>query len=203
MPTGFIEAADQRVREAPDSHIPPHARGDPRPPGDRVREPVGIGQHAALVRQRHPAGGHHATDDTTVPSDWVNASVNVNLDGTGVQGFEWKIDCGTTQIGPTATITGTGTHSFLHRAQETSTGHWTGWDEDFVYVDATPPVDTSTVPADWQHDKATITLSGTDTGDQSGVARMVYELDDNGPTAASVGDSFDICLLYTSPSPRD
>ena len=133
-----------------------------------------------------------ATDDTTVPSGWRNAAVNVNLQGTGEQGFEWKIDCGTTQTGPTATISGTGTHSFLHRAQETGTGNWTGWVEDFVYVDTTLPVDTSTVPSGWQHDKATITLSGTDVGDQSGVSHMVYNLDGNGPTAANVGDTFDI-----------
>ena len=133
-----------------------------------------------------------ATDDTTVPSGWRNAAVNVNLQGTGEQGFEWKIDCGTTQTGATANISGTGTHSFLHRAQETGTGNWTGWVEDFVYVDTTLPVDTSTVPSGWQHDKATITLSGTDIGDQSGVSHMVYNLDGNGPTAANVGDTFDI-----------
>ena len=133
-----------------------------------------------------------ATDDTTVPSGWRNAAVNVNLQGTGEQGFEWKIDCGTTQTGTTASISGTGTHSFLHRAQETGTGNWTGWVEDFVYVDTTLPVDTSTVPSGWQHDKATITLSGTDVGDQSGVSHMVYNLDGNGPTAANVGDTFDI-----------
>ena len=185
MATGFIEVADQREREASDSHIPPHARGDSRPAGDRVREPVGIHQLRCRCASPTPLpAAATATDDTTVPSGWRNASVNVNLQGTGVQGFEWKIDCGTTQTGATAND-----HRHRHAqlpAPRPGVGHRRLDRRGSRTSSTSTRRSRSTprrVPRGWQHDKATITLSGTDIGDQSGVSHMVYELDGDGPTA--------------------
>ena len=61
-----------------------------------------------------------------------------------------------------------------------------------VKVDNTLPVDTTVTPAGWVQDVAHITLSGTDAGDQSGVATLYYQLDGGPSTPANNGDVLDI-----------
>ena len=111
-----------------------------------------------------------ATDDTTVPSDWRQRGRQREPAGHRRAGLRVEDRLrhhadrhhGAASPAPARTASCT-----APRRRAPATGR--GWVEDFVYVDTTLPVDTSTVPAGWQHDKATITLSGTDVGDQSGV----------------------------------
>ncbi len=112
--------------------------------------------------------------DTTAPSSaWQKGSpagtVDIPLTGTGVDGFEWKVNCGTVTAvagNGTASIVGDGTYRFTHRAQETGTGIWTDWVDSFVLIDSTTPANT-TVPlsTSWRKGPATVpVLASNDTG---------------------------------------
>ncbi len=112
--------------------------------------------------------------DTTAPSSaWQQGSpagtVDIPLTGTGVDGFEWKVDCGAVTAvagNGTASIVGDGIYRFTHRAQETGTGVWTDWVDSFVQIDSTAPANT-TVPlsTSWRKGPATVpVLAANDSG---------------------------------------
>jgi hypothetical protein len=94
--------------------------------------------------------------DTTAPaSAWQQGTpagvVDVALTGTGVQGFEWKLNCGsaTAVAGSSGTvpIVGDGSYRFTHRAQEVGTGIWTDWVDNWVLIDSTAPTNTTVAPS--------------------------------------------------------
>jgi hypothetical protein len=130
------------------------------------------------------------TEVPTSDTSWSRLDVSVTLEGEDAESFEWMIDCGPVETGPTAVFTGTGAHSFWHRAKQTGVDEWTPWKEDTVYVDQTPPTDTSDVPEDWQVGGAEITFDADD--EHSGVLRLVYELDGFGEVPVDAGTKINI-----------
>lgn len=101
-----------------------------------------------------------ATDTTTVTPGWTNNPV-VALSGTGVQGYEWRIDCDPVQTTGSANLP-EGTHQFSHRAQETGTGDWTPWVTDDVSIDTVLPVNSTSVPTTWQQGTVNVNLNVAD-----------------------------------------
>ena len=55
-------------------------------------------------------------------------------------------------------------------------------------LDDTLPVDTTVIPVGYVQADAAITLTATDSGDQSGVATIYYQVDSGAPNVASSGD---------------
>ncbi len=47
----------------------------------------------------------------------------------------------------TASIIGDGIYRFTHRAQETGTGIWTDWVDNWVQIDSTAPTNTTVAPS--------------------------------------------------------
>ena len=116
------------------------------------------------------AAGPYAlgSDDIAPSSAWQQGTagtVSVPLAGTGVDKWEWKIDCATTQSGTSGSIaiTGDGTHILSHRAQDAGGGSWTPWVDDTVKIDHGIPTNTSAPLTGWVRGPYNFTVTGTDT----------------------------------------
>ncbi len=110
-----------------------------------------------------------ATDNIVVPAGWQAGSplgtLNIALAGTGVQGYQWRVECGSIQSAASGTASispGNGTFTFTHRAQETGTGDWTPWVDEQVRIDATLPDNTTSPPTGWRRGPLTVNVTGTD-----------------------------------------
>lgn len=101
-----------------------------------------------------------AVDTTTVSSAWTNNPV-VALTGTGVQSYEWRVDCDPIQTTTSANLPD-GTHTFSHRAVESGTGDFTPWVTDDVNVDTVLPVNSTSVPSTWQQGTVNVNLNVAD-----------------------------------------
>jgi hypothetical protein len=126
--------------------------------------------------------------DTTAPSSaWQKGSpvgtVDIPLTGTGVDGFEWKVNCGTvTPVSGagTASIVGDGIYRFTHRAQETGTGIWTDWVDHWVQIDSTAPTNTTVPPSTaWRGSAANIPVTAA--ADSGSPVHTEWRIGNSGP----------------------
>jgi hypothetical protein len=117
------------------------------------------------------------TDGIAPSSAWQQGPATVPLTGTGVDTWEWKIDCGTTQTATTGsiTVTGDGTHTLSHRARDAGGGSWTPWVDDTVKVDSGIPSNTSSPASGWVRSPYNFNVTGTDT-----LSPVTYEWRDGG-----------------------
>jgi hypothetical protein len=113
-----------------------------------------------------PAAGPYAlvgTDDIApAVSGWQRT---VPLAGTGVDNWEWKVDCGATQTATSGNIAipGDGAHTLSHRAQESGGGAWTPWVDDTINIDTGIPTNTSAPATGWVRGPYNFSVTGTDT----------------------------------------
>src|SRR4051812_12654639 len=115
------------------------------------------------------------TDD--IPPAASGWQKSVPLAGTGVDNWEWKVDCGSTQTATSGNITivGDGTHTLSHRAQTTGGGAWTPWVDDTIKIDTGIPTNTSTPATGWVRSPYNFNVTGTDT-----LSPVSYEYRDGG-----------------------
>jgi Bacterial Ig-like domain len=143
--------------------------------------------------------------NTTAPVDpLTQASATITVTGSdpspgsGLAVVKWQVDGGAVGSGPSGTqvaITADGAHTIATWAVDVA-GNASDPRVDTVNIDATLPVDTSSVPAAWlTGSPALITLTGTDGGGPA--TAMEYQLDGggtqsvvNGGTVAVGGDGF-------------
>ena len=117
-----------------------------------------------------PGNNTLSGNDTIAPSSaWQIGSpagtVNIPLTGTGVDNWEWKIDCAGPVLSGTSgniTITGDGTHILSHRAQETGGGPWTPWVDDTVKIDSNLPDNQTAPPTGWRRGPLNVNVTGAD-----------------------------------------
>ncbi len=126
-----------------------------------------------------------ATDSTAAPpSGWQNTPQSVTVDGTGDH-MEWMLDCGrpqtTAAFNTPVAVSSDGSHVFSHRAVDLL-ARGTAWIDETVMVDATVPINTTSVSSLWRNTPLTVTLTGSDA--TSGLNRMEYDLDGGGWTPA-------------------
>jgi hypothetical protein len=113
-----------------------------------------------------------AQDQTVVAdTDWQvgvpAGTVDIPLQGSNVDAFEYKVNCGTATVvnaaSGTATITGQGSFRFTHRARDLATGNWTDWVDEFVLIDSVNPSNTTpAISTNWRTGPATFPLTATD-----------------------------------------
>ncbi|HEX5094946.1 MAG TPA: Ig-like domain repeat protein, partial [Acidimicrobiia bacterium] len=90
------------------------------------------------------------TTSSVVPIGWQNSDVAVTLQGTLVDHYEWKLNCGAPSTAGTANIVGDGTWTFTHRAAEAPAGPFTPWVDETVQIDKTVPVNTTATSTAWR-----------------------------------------------------
>jgi hypothetical protein len=143
--------------------------------------------------------------NTTAPVDpALQAPVTVSITGTdaspgsGLDVVKWQLDGGATGAGPSGTqlpISTDGTHTLTTWVVDVA-GNESAHRDDTVHIDATKPVDTTSIASGWRTGApALVTLSGTDGGGPA--TAMEYELDGgpttsvaNGGTVAIAADGF-------------
>jgi hypothetical protein len=131
-----------------------------------------------------------ATDSTTPPAGWQTGAVSVALTGTGVAHWEWMVDCGPVQSGPTvssAPVAGNGTVTLTHRAVD-AFSLATDWTDSTVQLDSTAPVNTTVVPdpTDWQG-VVPVVVHVTGTDSTSSVSQVMWNLDGLGWSPSAPG----------------
>lgn len=75
--------------------LPPPATASANPLASMSSASASLAAASCFVD--NPPYAASATDTTTLSGGWNNAAVNVTLSGTGQQGFEWALECGTVQ----------------------------------------------------------------------------------------------------------
>jgi hypothetical protein len=112
-------------------------------------------------------------DQTVVPdTNWQvgspAGSVDIPLQGSNVDAFEYKVNCGNATVvngtSGTATVTGQGIIRFTHRARDSVSGTaWTDWVDEFVRIDSGDPVNTTPViSSNWRRGPAIFPVTATD-----------------------------------------
>ena len=114
------------------------------------------------------------------PAAWQTASgVSLALTGTdalsGVDHVEWRIDGGAAQTGSPAVVPNDGVQLLETRVLDKA-GNSSGWRQETVLIDRTPPTNVTAVPASgWQNTNFSTTVAGTDA--VSGVAGVEWKVD--------------------------
>lgn len=126
--------------------------------------------------------------DTTPPVDttqtasaaWRTGQVTLTVSATdadtGVDVVQWRVDGGALGEGPsgsTVTIAGDGVHQLETHATDLA-GNTSAWRSQTVKIDATQPVDSTSLPSGWSASRA-FTPHGADA--TSGVAGIQYKID--------------------------
>ena len=154
---------------------------------------TGDGAHTIKHRAMDAAGfatawtTDHVQIDTAAPvntspaasAGWQTSPVSLGLTGTdvgsGVKGFQWRVDGGTIHDGAAVDVPDDGSHTLETRVLDNA-GNDSGWRSETVEIDTTAPDNTTpTPPAAWQADPYTVTVSGTDA--TSGVDHVEWRLD--------------------------
>ncbi|HVI17652.1 MAG TPA: hypothetical protein VM712_04710, partial [Gaiellales bacterium] len=112
-------------------------------------------------------------DQTVVPdSNWQvgspAGSIDIPLQGSNVDAFEYKVNCGNATVvngtSGTATVTGQGIIRFTHRARDSVSGTaWTDWVDEFVRIDSGDPVNTTPViSSNWRKGGVVFPVTASD-----------------------------------------
>lgn len=204
VPTGWQQGPVNVNLIVSDATSPVHGewRLDPSDPYTATNTAVvsGTGTHTLFTSAVDSAGNRHdrsqlvrvddtaPTNDTVVNPGWYTNKAVIPLLGSdahsGVERIVYQLDGGTPVPvfvnGTSIEVTGNGIHALRVYVIDQA-GNQSGYTDYVVQVDATGPVDNTTVPSGWVTTGSSVDvhITGTDTAG-SGVTQIDWELDGGG-----------------------